>query len=133
MILRNKCMENPWHSHQYLSLASKKRNGDWVETPVWFAQDTLRVMYCVSSKNAWKIKRINRFPEVRITPCTVRGAFTGSTQHAVAHVLTEPAQINHAYTVLLHKYRWQMRLLNIIATMVGTKKNRAFIKITIDP
>jgi len=62
--------------HRYMSLATFRRNGTEVATPVWFAAVDGR-LYVVSAGEAGKVKRIRNASRVRVAPCDVRGGLRG--------------------------------------------------------
>ena len=70
----------------YISFATRKRSGDWVATPVWFAPHE-GSYYVFSAGNAGKVKRLRNFSESRIAACTVRGTLTGEWLDTAAYVL----------------------------------------------
>ena len=53
---------NPFERCAYLSFATRKRNGDFVPTPVWFAADN-GVYYLFSAGDAGKVKRLRTFSD----------------------------------------------------------------------
>jgi hypothetical protein len=69
----------PFAGQRYLNLASFKRDGTPVQTPVWFAEEQ-GVLYVYTLANAGKVKRIRRHPRVRLAPCTMRGQVIGPCQ-----------------------------------------------------
>lgn len=121
---------NNWHNTNYLSLATQKRDGSWVNTPVWFAQQA-DTFYLFSEGKAGKVKRIRNFEDVKICPCTVTGKLTGEWQKATAVLLNDKNAAAEAYNALLQHYGWQMRLLDLGATIARKKHKRAYIKITL--
>lgn len=120
----------PWQTKQYISLATRKRDGTRVKTPVWFAFEN-NTFYLFSEASAWKIKRIRNFSDVQIAPCTVTGKITGAGIEANATILETPADIAIAYQALLRKYGWKLRLLNVGSRLAGKINQRAFVKCTI--
>ena len=51
----------------YINLSTRKRDGSFVNTPVWFAQEgDTNNHYVYSLKNVGKVKRIRNFPEVKV-------------------------------------------------------------------
>ncbi len=118
---------NDWQKYRYLSLATRKRSGAWVETPVWFACEA-NSLYCFSEKGAGKIKRLNNFSDVKINPCTATGKLLGEWEVTTGHILN-PEEKQAAYQALLKKYGIQMRLLDCLSWLSGKRKNRAFIRI----
>ncbi len=93
--------------HKYLSLASFRRNGQPVDTPVWFAEADGRV-YIMTRNDSGKYKRIRNNPRVRVAPCTMRGRRLGPEAEARARVL-ERADFGRARDLLARKY-WLMQL-----------------------
>lgn len=56
----------------YINLATYKKSGRLVQTPVWFALDQ-KYLYVRTLATSGKVKRINRNPNVRIAPCEMDG------------------------------------------------------------
>ena len=112
----------------YLSLATKKRSGDWVQTPVWFAPDQ-NSYYVFSAGNAGKVKRLRNFSEARVAPCTMSGTLTGEWMDARAFLLESPNEQTTALQALRRKYGWQMRLADFFSNLTGKTKRRAYIRI----
>ena len=59
-------------AEKYVSLATYRRNGVEVKTPVWIAELSRRY-YVFSAGDAGKIKRIRATPRVRLAAGDVRG------------------------------------------------------------
>ncbi len=112
----------------YLSLATRKRSGEWVATPVWFAPDGSH-LYVFSAGGAGKIKRLRNFSEVRIAPCTMNGTLTGAWRDTHAVVLDTPAEQKLALDALRRKYGWQMWTADFFSSLSGKMKRRAYIRI----
>ncbi len=121
---------NDWRNSSYLSLSTQKRDGSWVNTPVWHAQDE-RVFYMFSEGKAGKVKRLRNFTEAKICPCDVLGKLQGKWQNVSAEILEKPVGKNQAYQALLNKYGWKMRLLDLGSTIARKKNKRVFISLTI--
>jgi len=115
-------------SSSYLSLATRKRSGEWVATPVWFAPDQGNY-YVFSAGAAGKVKRLRNFSEVRIAACTMRGTLTGEWHDARAYVLDKPTEQNTALAALRRKYGWQMLLADFFSGLTGKMGRRAYIRI----
>ena len=124
-------IQNNWLEGNYLSLSTQKRDGSWVDTPVWFAFDGDKTLYCFSESKAGKVKRIKNFSEVRVCLCTVTGKLTGSWQNASAEILSGE-DVATAKEALLKSYGWQMKILNVISTIAGKINKRAFLKISLN-
>jgi len=111
---------------RYLSLATWRRDGREVRTPVWFVS-LEGVHYCFTTRDAGKVKRIRRSPRARIAPCTVRGALLGAWSEAHAQLVDDPALCTRVYAALRRKYGWQMYLLDVIATLGRRRARRVVI------
>src|SRR5204863_2726711 len=73
---------------RYLSLATFRKNGAEVRTPVWFASMNDK-LYVFTAGNAGKVKRLRRSPRARIAPSDARGRVRGPWQDATARVITD--------------------------------------------
>ncbi len=113
--------------HRYLLLGTLKKNGDFVDTPVWFAKDG-NTLYMFSTGDAGKVKRLRNFSDARVAPCTVSGKRLGDYVEATAILVEDEAGKAEAHRQLVKKYGWQMRLLDAGARLAGRIRSRAFIK-----
>ena len=114
----------------YISFATRKRSGEYVATPVWFARHN-GSYYLFSAGGAGKIKRLRNFSESRVAACTMRGAVTGNWFEAEAVVLESNAEKDTALQALRDKYKVQMRIGDIFARISGKMAKRAYIKVDI--
>ena len=112
----------------YISFATRKRSGDWVATPVWFAPDQGNY-YVFSAGNAGKVKRLRNFSESRIAPCTMTGKLTGEWQDTQAYLLDDPADQAIALKALRRKYGLQMLAADFFSRLSGKMGRRAYIRI----
>jgi PPOX class probable F420-dependent enzyme len=115
---------------RYLNLATFRRDGREVRTPVWMAADEDR-LYVFSEGDAGKVKRIRATRRVRVVPCGARG---GVREDAVwlegsGRVVAEPAVVERAYAALHRKYGWQMRLADFFSRLSGRYHKRAILEI----
>ena len=92
---------------KYLSLASFRKNGQAVRTPLWFTEHEGK-LYFMTRNDSWKYKRIRNNPRVLVAPCTMRGRIIGPDVEGRARVL-EPWEFPAARRALERKY-WLMRL-----------------------
>ncbi len=74
------------HGQRYLSLATFRKTGVAVYTPIWFAEDGDRLYFMTNSKLG-KVKRLRNNAQVKIAPCTIRGKITGPEFSATARIL----------------------------------------------
>ena len=117
---------------RYLNLATFRKSGVAVETPVWFVEVGDR--YCVfSAGNAGKVKRLRNSSRARVAPCDMRGTVLGPWQDADAVLIREEETIRKAHRALRRKYGWQMILTDWLSRLTGRLARRAYIAITLLP
>jgi PPOX class probable F420-dependent enzyme len=124
---------NDWKRANYLNLSTQKRDGSFVNTPIWFAHSHLgeaNTFYAFSEGKAGKVKRIRNFSAVKVCPCTVTGNLTGEWQEAEAEILNG-SESQTAHKALLNQYGWQMRLLDLGSKLAGKYRKRAFLRLTL--
>jgi uncharacterized protein len=92
---------------RYLSLATYKKNGQEVRTPLWFAEQDGTV-YVMTRDDSWKYKRIRNNPHVRVAPCTARGTVTGEWSDGVARIL--PREQEWVARDALRRKYWLLRI-----------------------
>jgi len=103
----------------YLNLESYRKNGQGVQTPLWFVEEG--GVICVSTPaESWKVKRIRRNPRVRIVPSTLGGKPQGEWVEASARLEDGPAAAR-AQELLIQKYGWQKKLINFFGGLAGRK------------
>jgi PPOX class probable F420-dependent enzyme len=73
-------------AQKYISLATFRKNGIAVQTPVWFGEKNDK-LYIVTRADSGKYKRIRNNPQVRVASCTIRGKITGPEFAATARIL----------------------------------------------
>jgi len=116
--------------HRYLSLATFRRSGAEVRTPVWFAAADGRI-YLFTAGDSGKVKRLSRSSRARIAPSDMRGHVSGEWQDVAARLVTEPRVIEHAHAALRAKYGWQVRLGDLFSRLTGRIRRRAWIEIEV--
>lgn len=114
----------------YVSLATYRRNGADVKTPVWIAPAGDRY-YVFSAGDAGKVKRIRVTPRVRLAACDVRGNVKSAWIEGEARVVSEPAAVAIALQALRVKYGLQMRFTDFFAKLSGRFRKRAYIEIVL--
>ena len=114
----------------YLNLATFRRNGAAVETPVWFAAHAGR-LYVFTEAAAGKVKRLRANPSIRIAACSVRGRPKGAWLPGRARRVDDPATVAAAYRALRRKYGWQMWLLDLFSRLAGRIQQRAILELEV--
>lgn len=105
-------------SNRYVSLRTRKRNGDTVDTPVWIAPMGDGTACFTTEGNAGKVKRIRNFAEVTLRPCDMRGRVPegASTVTATASVVTG-ADFAAVKAAVKRKYGWQFGLIEVTGSI----------------
>jgi PPOX class probable F420-dependent enzyme len=115
-------------SERYVSLATYKKNGTEVRTPVWIAEaDGVPVIY--TNGTSWKVRRIRNNNKVRLAPCTARGDIRGEWVDATARVVDNEASRDRGVEAMIDKYGWQMRLALLLSRLSGRFDDRAIIEL----
>lgn len=113
---------------RYVSLATFRRDGREVRTPVWIAHSEGRY-YVFTAAAAGKAKRIRANGRARLAPCTASGRVLGAWQEAQGRIVDAPDSVARAYRALRAKYGWQMRLLDWMSKLSGRYDARAIIEL----
>jgi PPOX class probable F420-dependent enzyme len=116
---------------RYVNLETFRKNGTGVKTPVWVARDGNQLVIFTNG-DSYKVKRLRRNSKIRIAECGVRGALKGPWHDGTGRLVDDEAQKQSATRALHEKYGWQMTLSDWGARLRGSKKNWAFISITVD-
>jgi PPOX class probable F420-dependent enzyme len=117
---------------KYINLRSFKKNGQAVDTPVWFANVAPDRLVVFTVGTSYKVKRIRRNPNVEIARCDVRGKLKGPWSPAICRAVDhEKDRIAKAYDALNAKYGLLMRIGTVFATLTGRTKNRLILEITL--
>jgi PPOX class probable F420-dependent enzyme len=117
---------------RYFNLATFRKNGAMVQTPVWFAPGSQPGVYFVfSAGDAGKVKRLRRSDEARVAPCDVRGKLLGDWQPARGELLAEHAHTAQALAALRRHYGWQMWVTDLLSRLTGRFHKRAYIRVTL--
>ena len=115
--------------HRYLSLATFRRSGAEVRTPVWFAEVDGR-LYAFAAGDSGKVKRLRASSRARVAPCDARGQVRGAWQEATARLVDDPPLIARAHAALRAKYGWQVRGLDLVSRLTGRLRRRAWLEMS---
>jgi uncharacterized protein len=87
-------------AEKYVSLVSRKKNGDTVATPVWIAALDGDTLGFTTDLTSGKVKRIRNFADVTLQPCNSKGVVKAGSSpvSALAEVLSgaDVASVNAA-------------------------------------
>ena len=120
----------PFATASYINLATFRKNGQPVNTPVWFASDG-RDLYILSAGNAGKVKRLKNSSRAKVATCTYNGTLTGNWQDAQALLLPDKKDCTYAHLQLQKKYGWQMKAFDFFSWLGGRIDKRAYIRISL--
>jgi PPOX class probable F420-dependent enzyme len=112
----------------YVSLATYRRDGREVRTPVWIAEADGR-FYLFSEGRAGKVKRIRANGRARLAACDYRGTVKSDWLDARGRVVNEPEVVARAYVSLRKKYGWQVKIGDFFSKLTGRYAKRAIIEL----
>jgi len=121
-------MTDPLPGERYMSLATFRKNGAEVATPVWFAWDD-GTLWVFTAGNAGKVKRLRNSSRARVAACDLRGRLRGPWLDAEARLVDEPPVEARAYVALRRKYGWQMWLTDLGSRLTGRIHQRKVIAV----
>ncbi len=101
-------------AEKYVSLVSRKKNGDTVATPVWIAALNGDTLGFTTDLTSGKVKRIRNFADVTLQPCNSKGVVKAGSSPvpAIAEVLTG-ADIAPVSAAIKAKYGLMVKLVDI--------------------
>jgi PPOX class probable F420-dependent enzyme len=112
---------------RYVSLATFRKSGDAVATPVWCAEED-GDFFVFSAGDAGKVKRLKNGSRARLAVCDARGGSLGEWHDAEACLIDDPPEIERALGALRRKYGFQMWLADVGARLTGRFDRRAYIR-----
>jgi len=115
----------------YINLATFRKDGSAVETPVWFTEMDGR-LYVFTDGLSYKVKRLRRDPRIRVAPCNVVGKVTGPWTSGRGRIVEEAELERRAYAALRSKYGWQMALLDFLSRLSGRIKRRVILELRVE-
>ena len=117
-------------TERYVSLATYRRNGQEVCTPVWLAKLDANY-YLFSEGKAGKVKRIRANGRARLAACDLRGRVCSGWLEAQGRIVEEVELIERVYVALRRKYRWQMKIGDFFSKISGRYYKRAIIELQV--
>ena len=112
---------------KFCLLTTFRKNGDAVSCPMWFALKG-EMVYMTTRGQSWKVKRIARNAEVKITWSNGSGSRYGKGVKAEALVLREGEEFEDARTLLAKKYGLQKKLIDF-GLRFASDKTEAILKV----
>ncbi len=111
---------------RYLSLATFRKSGAMVATPVWAAAVD-GALWVFSAGDAGKVKRLRNGGRAQLAVCSFNGKLLGPWHAAAAELVTDPIRIDAALAALRRKYGLAMWLADAGARLSGRFTRRAYI------
>lgn len=119
---------------QYISLATFKKNGQEVRTPVWFAADPKRpeLLWIYTNVNSWKVKRVRNHGRARVAPCNAVGKPKGDFVDAKARMVESgDADWQRGWDALHAKY-WMLSLGLFLSRFSGRYAQRGLMAVELE-
>jgi len=115
----------------YINVATFRKSGVAVETPVWFAEREGR-LYVFTEAKSGKVKRLRNDPRIRVAPCGAAGRVKGPWLPGRARRVDDPAVVAGAYESLRKKYGWRMTVTDFFSRLTGRIQGRAILELALD-
>jgi len=110
--------KNPFEKQNYLNIATFRRNGQGVRTPVWFVEDGGEI-FIRTGANSGKVKRIRNNPDVQLAPCKADGTVIGEWIPAKGREIADPETDKLVDQLLGKKYGMQKNLFAWMSRLRG--------------
>ncbi len=117
---------------KYMSLATFKKDGTRVATPVWLTREGDH-LYVITQAEAGKAKRLRNSSRAEVAPCDMRGNVTGDVAPAEAVLLDEQGTrkvkdlVNRKYGLMAFMFGLSGR----VKGMLGKPVEEVGIKVTL--
>lgn len=121
----------PLSTGNYIALATFRRDGREVRTPVWFVEIG-GLLHAYTLGDSGKVKRLRRNPRVRVAPCTYRGEPIGPWREGTAGLVDDAGKVRQVYEALAKKYGWLYRLITALSRLSGSYRKRVVLAIALD-
>ncbi len=105
-------------NQKYINLETYRKNGQPVQTPVWFVLDR-GIIYVRTDKNSGKIKRAKNNSHVSITPCNARGHPKGEWVGGEIRMVST-SESERASLLLEQKYGLQGKMIRMFNKLRNT-------------
>jgi uncharacterized protein len=117
---------------RYVSLASFRRDGREVRTPVWIAAGDGR-LYVYTNVKSGKVKRVRANGRARIAACDARGKLRQPEAwlEAKARLAGDEATRERGFAALGAKYGWQLQLALFTSRLSGRYADRAILELEV--
>ena len=114
---------------KYISLATFRKSGKEVATPVWFAEAEGN-LFVFTAADSGKVKRLRNSPRSRVAACSARGKVHGSWLDTQTVLLEQGERSAMAYRALRKKYGFSMWITDLMSRLTGRIHRRALLEIS---
>ena len=104
-------------SKKYISLETYRKNGQPVQTPVWFVVKE-DLIYVVTRSKTGKVKRLKNNLQVKFALCTIKGNIIGEWTPGTAKILDQ-IQTNEAVKMRDKKYGLMAKIAKFLSKSKG--------------
>lgn len=87
------------------------------------------VLYTRTMANSWKVKRLNRNPQVRVAPCDAQGNVLGEWVNGRAYEVHDDAQAKHINALMNKKYGLLKRGFDLMGKIRGRQMTAVRIEL----
>lgn len=115
----------------YISLATFRKDGRRVATPIWaapLAEDEAQLVM-FSAPNAGKVKRLRNSSTAEVALCDVGGKLLSEWVTARAFLVEPGHDVAAAERAVRRKYGWQSMLLDLTSRIGGRLNKRQYVRI----
>lgn len=114
-------------SERFVSLATFRRDGREVRTPVWFVNYG-GLLGAYAERSSGKVKRLRNSSRSRVAACNMRGKVRGEWFETRA-LLVEGDEAEPIKKALRAKYGFQITIANVLSRLSGKHANRQYMRI----
>ena len=105
-------------NQKYINIETYRKNGEAVQTPVWFVIDGGTICIRTDMKSG-KVKRARNNPHIRISPCNARGQPNG--KWIVAEMrMASTSESERANQLLKQKYGLRGKIIRMFNKLRNT-------------
>ena len=104
-------------SEKYISLETYRKNGQPVQTPVWFVVKN-DLVYVVTRSQTGKVKRLQNNLNVKFALCNIKGKVTGEWITGIAKILTND-ETKNAVKMRDQKYGFMAKIAKFVSKSKG--------------
>jgi PPOX class probable F420-dependent enzyme len=114
-------------TERYVSLATFRRSGKEVRTPVWIVA-LGAISYVYSTDNAGKVKRLRNNPRARMAACNMRGGLLGEWVDVHGSFVLDKQLEQRVFSEFRRKYGFQITIANVLSRLAGRIDERVVME-----